>query len=159
MLKNTYENLQKKRATLLEQIDMTRIKSPINGTVDDQPLKLGQLVSPGMPTIRVVNNSRLKVVAEVAESYGSRIKEGNDVKINLPDLGTDINGKVSFASKAISTLNRTFNVEVALKQPNKDLRPNMVAIVKIIDYKKDNTVVVPVNYIQKDSERRIRGSG
>jgi RND family efflux transporter MFP subunit len=72
--KNTKESLELKMAAMNEQVRMSKIISPINGTVDNVNLKIGQAVAPGMPAIGVINFSNLKVKADVAESYTSRVK-------------------------------------------------------------------------------------
>ncbi|HRH67758.1 MAG TPA: efflux RND transporter periplasmic adaptor subunit, partial [Bacteroidia bacterium] len=82
--KTNKEALEKRMGSLQEQLDMTRIKSPINGTVDLVNIKVGQTMAPGVPAFRVVNLSSLKVSAEVAESYISKVKRGNDVLIYFP---------------------------------------------------------------------------
>ncbi len=150
--KNNLENLDKKIATVREQIDMTRIKSPIDGTVDEVDFKVGQAVAPGMPGMRVVNFSNLKVKAEVAESYISKVKKGDDVVIEFPDLGKSINTKLTYSSKVINQLNRTFTVEIAVNPKDIELHPNMIAVVRIVDYKADNAIVLPVNTVQVNSE-------
>ena len=50
--KTNKEALEKRVASLQEQLEMTRIKSPINGTVDQVDIKIGQAVAPGMPAFR-----------------------------------------------------------------------------------------------------------
>jgi RND family efflux transporter MFP subunit len=147
--KNQKESLEKKMATLQEQLDMTRIKSPINGTVDAVDIKLGQMAAPGWPVIRVVNFDNLKVKGEVAESFAGKVKKGDMVQLFFPDI-TDsvITANVTFAAKVINPLTRTFTVEVKLNN-NVHYHPNMVAVLKIIDYKNDKAMQVPVGVIQK----------
>ena len=55
--KNNKESLERRLASLNEQIDMTHIKSPINGVVDEVMLRVGQNIAPGMPAVRIINNS------------------------------------------------------------------------------------------------------
>jgi RND family efflux transporter MFP subunit len=55
-VKSQKENLEKTLASLQEQLRMTKIISPIDGTVDAVDIKLGQMVAPGMPAIRVINS-------------------------------------------------------------------------------------------------------
>ena len=73
--KTNKESMEKKMSMLQQQLNMTKIVSPITGTVDGIDIKVGQLAAPGMPAIRVINFSNLKVKAEVAESYASKIKK------------------------------------------------------------------------------------
>ena len=148
--KNNKEALEKKMETIKEQIEMTKIKSPIDGTVEEITAKIGQSAMPGFPIFRVVNFNSLKVMAEISETYASKVKEGNKAQINFPDLNREIESKISFSSKFISPANRTFSIEAQL--PNAaDYKPNMIARVKIVDYNSDSSIVIPVNMIQ-DSE-------
>lgn len=148
--KNNLQAIDNKIATVKEQIDMTRLKSPINGTVDQVDIKIGQAVAPGIPAIRVVNLGQLTVKAEVAEAYISKVKKGDEVEILFPDLNKSIRAKVSYSGKVIDPLNRAFNVEINVNEPN--LHPNMVAVLRIADYKADNAVVMPVNVVQTTPE-------
>ncbi|EOR94934.1 putative Co/Zn/Cd efflux system membrane fusion protein [Arcticibacter svalbardensis MN12-7] len=142
------DGLEKQMAVLRSQLSTFRLKSPITGTVDRMDLKLGQSVSPGMPGITVVNASNLRVKAELAESYGSMVHSGDDVKVVFPDIPDSLNTQVTFASKVIDPSSRSFMVEVKLP-PKRSYRPNMLAILKIVDFESKNTLTVPINSIQR----------
>jgi RND family efflux transporter MFP subunit len=146
--KNNKESLEKKLATLQEQADMSKIKSPINGIVDAVDIKIGQTLMPGLPAIRLVNFSKLKVKAEVAESYAPKVKKGNEVLIFFPDMNKEISSRISYSAKVINNITRTFTVEAALPTDKQDYHPNMIAVLKIIDYRNDSAIVIPVNLIQ-----------
>lgn len=148
--KSQKESMEKKISTLREQVRMTKIISPIDGTVDAVDIKLGQMTAPGMPAIRVINFSNLKVKADLAESYASKVNKGDEVIIRFPDTNDTLVEKVYYASRAISTLNRTFGVEVLLDN-KKEFHPNQIAIIKINDYMSSKPVIgIPLNYVQKD---------
>ena len=147
--KSQKQGLEEQLAGLKSQAAMNKIKSPVSGTVDAMDLKLGASVAPGNPTgIRVVNASRLKVKALVSENYGGKVNQGDEVQVSLPDVPENLQARISFAAKVIDPISRGFNVEVKLPS-NRKYRPNMLAILKIVDYKNDNALVVPVNAIQK----------
>ncbi len=146
--KTQKEAAERRIATLRSQIAMYKIKAPISGTVDAMDLKVGSIASPGMSSIRIINASKLKAKALVAESYAGRVNQGDKVQVILPDLPDTITTTISFVSKTIDPVSRSFNVEIKLPSSNK-YRPNMLSILKIIDYKNDKALVVPVNAIQK----------
>jgi RND family efflux transporter MFP subunit len=147
--KNNKETLEQKLATLNENLDMYKIKSPISGSVDEVFLKIGQNVAPGVPCFRVVNNGVLKAKADVSETYASQIKEGNQVKLMFPDLeNQEVVSTVNFTSRVISQMNRTFTIEAALPS-DKNFIPNMICVFKVKDYQAKNTIVIPVNTVQK----------
>lgn len=147
--KTTKESLEKKISMIQEQLKMSKIISPINGTIDGVNIKIGQPVFPGMAAISVVNFSKLKVKAEVAESYASKIKNGNEVLLIFPDMNDSVSSKVKYASRTINNLSRTFVVEVELDS-KKEFHPNMVAKLKINDYQSSAPlIVIPIKFIQK----------
>lgn len=148
--KTQKEIVQRKMATLQEQVRMTKIISPINGTIDAVDIKLGQLTAPGMPAIRVINFSNLKIKADLAESYAAKVHKGDEVIVRFPDTNDTLTSHINYSSRAINAMNRTFGVEILLSN-KKEYHPNQIAILSINDYKSKNPVLtIPLNYIQKD---------
>ncbi|MCC8408106.1 efflux RND transporter periplasmic adaptor subunit [Mucilaginibacter sp. UR6-1] len=146
----TLQANEKALAGLKRQADQYRIKSPINGSIDQMDLKLGQAISPGQQGsgIQIVNDEILKVKANVPESYSASVSTGNNVKIVFPDVKDSLTTKVTFAAKAIDPTSRSFPIEVKLPE-RKSLRPNMTAVLKISDYNKANALAIPIKAIQK----------
>lgn len=149
--KTSKEALEQNIAAMREQLSMYKITATVNGTIDVVNLKIGQMAMPGMPYFTIVNFNKLKVKADVAESFANKIKEGNVAQVEFPDIDKIITSKITYSGKGISALNRTFGVEVALPNDNSYL-PNMIAVLKIIDYSKENAVVIPVNCVQNSQE-------
>lgn len=147
--KNQKESLENKIATFSDQIDLMRIKSPINGTIEEIPIKVGQSIAPGMIAFRVVNFSKVKVLVDVSETYASKVRLGDNALVSFPDLNQEMEAKVSFASRFINPTNRSFQVEIRLNPGKMEFRANMIAVVKINDYVAKDAVVVPVNVVQK----------
>ena len=155
--KSGKESLERRIKTLQEQISMASIISPISGSVENVPLKVGQLASPGLPTsvIRVINMSSAKISADISENFASRIKNGNQAFVRFPDLGQEIETKLSFTSRFIDPTNRTFKVECRISSKEVELRANMIAYVKIKDYSNESTLSLPVNIIQSNQDGKF----
>lgn len=149
--KNNKEALEKKMATINEQVDMYKIRAPFSGVIDEVMIKVGQVAAPGMPAIRLVNFSGLKVVANVSETYISKIKQGNGVRISFPDMNKEVDGRISYAANVVDPMTRCIKVESALSS-TENLKPNMIAVLKISDYTNSNAIVVPVNAVQNSEE-------
>ncbi len=149
--KSQKEGLEKQMAVLRQQASMYKIKSPISGTVDQMDYKVGQAVQPGAPGIRVVNTNDLKAKALVSETYAGRISQGDEVLVEIPDASDSLKTKISFAARTIDPMSRSFSVEVKLPS-KKTYRPNMLAILKIVDYSKANAKTVPIKAIQKSEK-------
>jgi len=154
--KNQKESLEKNLATLQQQLEMTRVKSPINGTVDEVFAKIGQSASPGYPAFRVVNLSKVKVEADLAESYAGKVKVGDDVTIKFPDANQEVTKKITAVSQVIDPSSRSFRVDIQLSSEEKNFfHPNMVAVLKICDYTNQNAVTVPINTVQNSDNGKF----
>ncbi|MFN7261621.1 MAG: efflux RND transporter periplasmic adaptor subunit [Cyclobacteriaceae bacterium] len=152
--KNNKESLERRLATIKEQLDMALIKSPISGSVDAVDVKIGQNAAPGAPAFRVVSSDRLKFIANVSEAYVTDVKKGNKVQIAFGDLNKSVSGQVTFVGKAINQLSRTFPVEIALAS-NNDFRPNMSGELKLIFHSEAAAIVVPVNVVQDINGQKV----
>ncbi len=146
--KSQKEGLERQMGVLKQQAAMYKIKAPISGTIDQMDYKVGQAVQPGVPGIRIVNANDLKAKAFVSESYAGRINQGDEVVVILPDANDSVKTKISFASKTIDPMSRSFNVEVKLPS-KKTFRPNMVSVLKIVDYIHNNATTVPIKALLK----------
>ena len=152
--KNNKENLEKRLATMNEQLDMSRIKSPINGSVDEVSLKIGQNAAPGLPAFRVVSNDKLKMKANVSEAYVTSINKGDKVSLTFSDISKTMEARVTFVGRTINQLSRTFAVEVALPA-SEELRPNMTGVLRVIFKSVPSAIVVPVNVVQDVNGQKI----
>ena len=152
--KNNKESLEKKLATLNEQLDMSRIKTPINGTVEQVNVKIGQNAAPGAPAFRVINTTDLKIVASVSEAYVTNIKNGDKVKVSFPDLNKEIEARVTFVGRNINPLSRSFPVEINLPSLP-DLRPSMTAVLRVIYKTEPQALCVPINVVQEINGKKI----
>lgn len=150
--KNNKDALEKRIATTKEQWEQIKVKAPVSGIIDEVIIKPGGIASPGMPLARLVNFSKLDIAAEVPESFAGRVKQGNAIKIYFPDIDKEYDSKITYVSPIINQLNRTFRVKAALPANMTGVLPNMIALIKIVDYSNPKAYVIPINLLQKDSK-------
>ncbi len=150
--KTTKEQLEQQMASLNQQLDKFKIKSPIEGTIEECNIKVGGVVSPDprLAAYRVLELKNLKATAEVSEAYSGKVKKGDKLLILFPDINKEVESEASFVSAYINPVNRTFYIETNINKDSPDLKANMIAIIRINDYHNDNSILVPMNVIQKD---------
>jgi membrane fusion protein (multidrug efflux system) len=149
--KTNMESTQKMVAQLRAQVEKTLVKAPFSGYADQVMIEAGQVVSPGVPLIRVVNLSDMFVSASVPEGYLSRLKVGTTVEVFVKTIGKNYAGKVRQIGNYINPNNRSFDIEIAIPNSDNLLRPNQVAVLKIEDYVNAKAVVVPENIVQENA--------
>lgn len=147
--KNQKDNLESKLASAYAQLEKTRVKSPINGTIDAISINEGELASPGYPLVRVVDLEKIEVHADASEAYITSVVKGDSVMVRFPVLDKTYNATIAHAGQVIDPTNRTFKVEINLPNKTKELKANLLAVIEVKDYEVDSTIVVPTKYIQQ----------
>ena len=148
--KSTNEALEQQLESLYAQKDMSIIKAPIDGTIDVIYQKKGQIASAQIPFARLVNIEKVKVYADVAESYLTKIKKGDETRVDFPAIGKNETTKIQMIGNYIDPNNRTFRIRLDLQNRDKLIKPNLDAVVKIRDYVADSAVVIPSILIKED---------
>jgi len=149
--KNSKESLDAQYHSLLAQKRMAQIRAPFDGIVDKVFPKEGEIAGPGFPVIEFVNLGKLNITADVSEAYVGIIKTGQLVELSFSSLpGYTVKTPIIRTSKVISSLSRTFEIEVQIDNPGEKIRPNIVSTIKINDFSSDKAFVVPSLAIRKD---------
>lgn len=105
------------------------VRSPISGIVMDKMVIQGQAVMPGMEMFRILDLSRVWVVAQVPQGELGKVRVGNSASISVTGIaGRKFQGKVSWISPEMNMETRT--AQVRIEVPNtagQDLRLEMLA--------------------------------
>lgn len=150
--KTNFESAENVLKQLHSQLAKTEIRAPYDGIIDALIADPGQLVMPGQtPILRIVNLNDMYVKASIPENYLKSVQKNSEVIIELPSIQEEFVGIVRQVSNFINPANRSFDIEVAL--PNKDglIKPNLIATVKVNDYRVDKAIVIPENILQENA--------
>lgn len=149
--RNNLEALQLRLKTLQAQMDMSVMKAPFPGIVDDIFLKTGELAMPGVRVMHLVNLDRLYVNADVSEAFSGRVRPGSMVSLRFPAFpGTEMNVPVSRVGNTIHPENRTFQVQLIISNPENRYKPNMMASVGIVTKSETDAISIPSILIRQD---------
>ena len=67
-------------------------------------------------------------------------------------LNKVLDAKIRQAGNFINPANRTFKIEIAIPNKNKDIKPNLTAKVKINDYTNDMAILIPQSIISENAD-------
>jgi RND family efflux transporter MFP subunit len=154
-MKNQKESLEKKLVTLNSQVNQNYVTAPFSGVIDDVLVKVGSVASPGVPLMQLVNTSDLKATAKVPDSYVAFIKQGDQVKVNFPDLNKTVDASVTYVGRIVDPMSRTFKIEVKIPGGNPDLKPNLMSLIQINDKTSNSAIVIEENIVQPTEEGKI----
>ena len=156
-LENQLKAIQANVNTAQATANQSNVYSDVNGIVDDITAHVGETFT-GNPQqggyIKIVNKSDLKITTTVPENYASKITKGTAVEIQIPDISKSFSSTISFISQTVGTNSRGLTAEAKVPA-GMNLRPNQVALVKILDYAAPKTTVINVNTLQNDEKGKF----
>ena len=147
------EGLENSVKSLKAQARKMKIIAPFSGIIDQIYAKTGELTSPQKPFLKLVNLNKVYVESEVTETYLNSIKKDTKVLLNFRSIGTSIEASVSQVGNFINPSNRSFKMRIDLKNPNNELKANLLADIKINDFKANGTVI-PTRLVQRDRDNK-----
>ncbi len=125
--------------------------APFAGTVQNLTAQVGQVVSPGVPTMTLINASGLKIETYVSEKDVANIKPGDAAQVTLDAFGTGMTfpATVSIVDAAQTQVNGTaaYMVTLHFTNPNSQIKDGMTGNVHIIEEEHDNVIAVPSNLV------------
>ena len=147
--KTQYESLENNVNTLKDQANKMKIIAPFSGVVDEIFSKKGELTNPQTQVVRLVNLDEVYIEADVTETYLPYIKIGNETLVRFPSINIEIVSTVAQVGNVINPNNRSFKTKINIPNKDNNLKPNLLADIKIVDLE-TNGIVIPSNLIQKD---------
>ncbi len=139
------------------RLERTRLRSPIDGVLNDRFREAGEYAPPAVPLAHVVNVGSIKVLTEVSERFAGTISVGDDATV-IPDAFPEdsLKGRVIFVGSSVSSNNRTLPVEIAIGNPSGKLKPEMITRVSVIRSVRDDAILVDQNIVQQvDRDKNI----
>jgi RND family efflux transporter MFP subunit len=102
------ENVNEVQATL----DWATIRSPIDGTVIDKKVDVGDMVTPGQMLVTLFDPTRMQLVASVRESLTRRLQVGQSIGVQIEGLNKQCSGTISEIVPEAQSASRSFQVKV-----------------------------------------------
>lgn len=143
---------QKEAAVVQAQVDLdhTYIRAPVDGTVVARRVDVGQTVAASLqaPTLFVIAQDlrKMQVNTNVDEADIGRIQLGQEATFTVDSFpGESFQGKVVQIRQAPIVQQNvvTYDVVIAVANPDLKLMPGMTANVKILVAEKENVLKVP----------------
>jgi HlyD family secretion protein len=120
-------------------LDYTILRAPSTGVITVREAELGEVVSPGTPTVTLADLDHVWLRAYVAETDLGRIRWGQDATITTDTYpNKQYHGRISFISstaeftpKSVQTykerITLVYRVKIDIDNPNHELKPGMPA--------------------------------
>lgn len=133
-----------------KKFDDCKVTSPISGMVTNVYVEIGQMVSPQVKAMTVIDDSGKKVKIQVADMDIDQLKAGMDMRVSLQPLGESCQGTISEISAVTNASTGMFTVTVQLEEASKVSYIGLTADLRVSDNKENSSVYIPAKCIQSD---------
>ena len=108
------------------------VSATLSGVVIERKVSQGQVAQPGEPLFTVADLSNVWVIGALPEQAARTVALGQRVDVTVPALGEQkLSGKVVFISDTISPDTRAVTIRTQVDNPNRSLKPQMLATLSI----------------------------
>ncbi|WP_244828289.1 efflux RND transporter periplasmic adaptor subunit [Carboxylicivirga sediminis] len=148
--KSNKEALEQQKEALEAQLDLAIVRAPINGVVDEVIQKEGEMAGPQLPFARLVNIEQIYITADVSEIYLQQVHAGDKVNLEFPVINKATEAKIFRSSSVIDPGSRTFRVRINMNNQSNEIKPNMLAVLKLRTFAAEDAIIVPSILVKKD---------
>ncbi len=143
------EQLKANLKMIQTRYNNTFIVAPFSGYIDYKFYDEGELAPVGQPIVNLINISKVKIEAGVPENFITSVKKGDITTVFVNAVGKEYSGKISFVGTSVNATNRTFPIEITILNKGKELKPELIAEVKIQSKNYDKMIVIPTEVITR----------
>jgi len=158
------QSLENSLVNQKNQLEDMKIKSPINGVITYEDVKLLSYISPGTPIYKIEDLNQMVVDVNVSQYDIHKLEIGQSVIIKAEGMeDIEFDGEVaSIGSRAVSKVLRSsqemvIEVQINITSEDTSLKPNYSVKTEIETAHVENALVLPYEavYIDKDGNKKV----
>lgn len=153
------EQAQAGLASAKASLQDATITASISGIIGKRYLEIGDMASPGMPLVEIVQMDRVKIIFDVTETDLGKIKMGQTAKVTVKSFpDKEFEGKVTEISPILDPMTRMATVEVLVDNKDQALKPGMFANITVVTGILEDVIIVPrYATLENTSLNRVEG--
>ncbi len=154
-VENALRSAQSAEQIARKALSDANLYSTQSGYVAEKYIDPGMNVIPGMPAVKVVDISDVKVNVSIAENDIHNITLGGEARIKVGALGDRrFSGKICERGVAANALSRSYDVKILVSNPEGLLLPGMLCDVELVNDSVETAVVLPINTVLVDADNQ-----
>ncbi len=141
------------------QLDNLQIAAPIDGTVTQVNISLGEQSNSANPAIQLQSNAKYEINADIAETDIAKIKIGDKANIDFDAFSKNekYTGTVVTIDPSATIIQGVvyYKTKVILESQDEKIKPGMTANIEIITATREKVLTVPNQAIKKENNQNI----
>jgi len=135
------------------QLKNTQITAPISGKVTSISVSSGEMISPSVPLLSIIDVSRIFVKVGISEKDISKIEIGQKVDLGLDAFPEEkFQGEVVSKGVAVDQISKTLEVKIEILQPEVDIPVGIFARGDILVKTNQDALIVPSSALTRKQD-------
>jgi len=135
------------------QLKNTQITAPISGKATSITVSSGEMISPSMPLLTIIDVNRIFVKVGISEKDISKIKIGQTVVLEIDAFPEEIfKGEVVSKGVAVDQISKTLEVKIEILQPEVDIPIGVFARGDILVKTNKNALIIPSSALSRKKD-------
>ncbi len=137
------EQSQAAAEILRNNLEGTSVKAPISGTVALKNINIGDFASDSAAAMQIADLSSLGAEFGVGEEMVGRLKQGQEISLQVPSMGKQLKGKVASISPIMNMETHQYKIIIIIVDQDSLARPGMLAKMRLTAQEKKEVMVLP----------------
>jgi len=150
-LLQTKTQYQQATASYKEALDISNIRAPINGTISDSSLNIGDFVTTGQVIAKIANSNAKQVKYQLGSKYFTDLKPGQSISFTPNATKTTYQGTVAYVSPQLSSTDYLVTIRANLKN-SVQLPENSFGKVTQVTNPNHKVLALPQRLVQADTK-------
>ena len=138
-------NLEKEPAESLARYE---IRAPLEGTVVERNVTIGEAVTADEPIFTVTDLSAVWVEVTVYAKDLGAVRQGQEAVVVSTDLGTEMTGRINYVGQLVGEETRSATARLTLSNAGGQWRPGLFVTVRLVREETTVPLAVPTDAIQ-----------
>lgn len=135
-----------------EKLTKTKIHAPMAGSIKEKKVTAGDYIRNGTFLVSIIRTDLLKLSFSVSEKDVGSLRTGQDVSFAVDAFpGREFRGQVKTIYPSLEEKTRSLQVEAAVANTDRSLKPGLFARVTLYTGPARDTVVVPITALLYDN--------
>lgn len=154
-VQNTLSQARNAAAIARKGLDDANLYAPASGYVSDKMADSGMNVAPGMPVVKIVDITPVKVSISIPENEIDNIADNSSARITVGAIGGKaFVGKLVQKGVTANPLSRAYDVKFEVSNEGGELLPGMICDVTMEADSAESVISVPSAAVLLDADNR-----
>lgn len=148
VVRTRHDRARVQRDEAQTHVDQCVVRSPSDGIINRRLIEVGEFAPEGAAVFELVVSDPVKLVLDIPERDIAAVQTGNTMPfiVSILDHAAFV-GEVTHVAEAASPLNNSYRVEATVSNPDRVLRPGMIAEAQFLRARHEEAVVVPLSAV------------